>query len=143
MLKISPYGEYSYKRKIFIQNYLDNVRMEAVVMSDQKDVTTKVVTKQEVIKSLAKDFDMTIGSMSSIYNRIEERLNLLLANADEKTNIEIHLFDGVKFESKQTPQRERMDNLTGRRRIYDAKIKAKASLSRRYIEKLNRKKRIT
>ena len=43
------------KEKSSFKNYLDNVRMEAVVMSDQKDVMTKVVTKQEVIKSLAKN----------------------------------------------------------------------------------------
>lgn len=114
-------------------------------MSNQKDkiVTTKVVTKREVIKSLAEEFDMTIKSVSSIYNSLENKIRLMLANADEKTSVEIHLFDGIKIESKLLQSREKLNNLTGERLMLDNRIKAKASLSRRYIEKLNRKKKIT
>ena len=119
--------------------------MEAVMMSNQKDkvVTTKVITKREVIKSLAEEFDMTMKSVSSIYNSLENKIRLMLANADEKTNVEIHLFDGIKIESKLLQSREKLNNLTGERLMLDKRIKAKASLSRRYIEKLNRKKKIT
>ena len=102
-------------------------------MSNQKDkvVTTKVVTKREVIKSLAEEFDMTIKSVSSIYNSLENKIRLMLANADEKTNVEIHLFDGIKIESKLLQSREKLNNLTGERLMLDKRIKAKASLSRR------------
>lgn len=118
--------------------------MEAVTMSDQdKVMTTQVVTKREVIRSLAKEFDMTIKSVSSIYNSLENKVRLTLANADEKTNIEVHLFDGIKIESKLLPSKEKLNNLTGETQRVDKRIKAKASLSRRYMEKLNRKKRIT
>ena len=119
--------------------------MEAVTMSDQKDkvVTTKVITKREVIKSLAKEFDMTVKSVGSIYDSLENRIRLMLGSANEDTNIEIHLFDGVKLESKFLPSKEKLNNLTGKTQRVDNRIKAKASLSRRYLENLNRKKKIT
>lgn len=116
-------------------------------MSDQnKTMTTQVITKQEVIKLLAKECDMTVKSVGSIYNSLENRIRLMLGNVDETTNIEIHLFDGIKLESKFLPSKEKLNNLTGKTQRVDNKIKAKASLSRRYLENLNskeRKKRIT
>lgn len=133
------------KKNIFIQNYLNClIRMEAVTMSDQKEkVATTVVTKREVIKSLADEFQMTIKSVNSIYSSLENKIKMMLANADEKTNVEIHLFDGIKIESKFLPSKVRINNLTGETQRVDKRIKAKASLSRRYLEKLNRKERIT
>lgn len=112
-------------------------------MSNQKDVTTKVITKREVIKSLAEEFNMTIKSVDSIYSSLENKIRLMLANANESTNIEIHLFDGIRIESKLLPSKEKLNNLTGETQRIDKRIRAKASLSRRYMEKLNRKKRIT
>ena len=61
-------------------------------MSDQKEkVATTVVTKREVIKSLADEFQMTIKSVNSIYSSLENKIKMMLANADEKTNVEICL----------------------------------------------------
>ena len=119
--------------------------MEAVAMSNQKNkvATTKVITKREVIRSLADEFDLTIKSVEYIYNSLEDRIKLMLESANEDTNIEIHLFDGIRLESKFLPSKEKINNLTGEKQKVDKRIKAKASLSRRYIEKLNRKKTIT
>lgn len=117
--------------------------MEAVTMSDQKDkvVTTQVITKREVIRSLAEEFNMTVETVGSIYDSLENRIRLMLGSANEDTNIEIHLFDGVKLESKFLPSKEKLNNLTGKTQMVDKRIKAKASLSRRYLENLNRKNR--
>ena len=123
---------------VFILNYSVYNRMEVFAMSDSKNVVTKIVTKKEVIKSLAKDFDISVGLVGSIYNRLEDRIQMILASADDKTNVEIRLFNGVKLESKFIHQREKLDNLTGKMKIYDSKIKAKATFARRYIENLNR-----
>jgi len=114
-------------------------------MSNQNDkvMTTKVITKREVIKSLAEEFDMTIKSVGLIYNSLENRLKLALADADENTNVEFRLFDGVKIEGKMLPSKEKLNNLTGEKHFVDKRITAKASLSRRYLEKLNRKMKIT
>ena len=113
--------------------------MEVVAMSEQNNITTKVITKREVVKSLAEEFNKTIKSVDLLDNSLENKIKLMLTNADEKTNIEIHLFDGIKIKSKLLPSKEKQNNLTGKTQIVDKRIKAKASLSRRYIEKLNSK----
>lgn len=133
----------------FIHNYLDFWdwinKNGGVAMSNQNDkvMTTKVITKREVIKSLAEEFDMTIKSVGLIYNSLENRLRLALADADENTNVEFRLFDGIKIEGKMLPSKEKLNNLTGEKHFVDKRITAKASLSRRYLEKLNRKMKIT
>lgn len=111
-------------------------------MSNQKNnvVATEVITKREVIKSLAHELNMTIGSISSVYNSLENKIKLMLANADDDKNIELRLFDGVKLHSRVVPYRERFDTLTGKRKMYDRKIKVKANFTRTYLNKLNRKK---
>jgi len=109
-------------------------------MSNQKNVVTKIVTRDEVIRFLAQDLGQSIQPMKIRYRLWEDKIRNLLSEANENKDISIHLFDGIKIESKFVPKRERFDTLTGQRKMYDSKIKAKASLSKRYLEKVNRKK---
>lgn len=109
-------------------------------MSDQDNKVTKVVTREEVIKFLAEDLDMTIQEVRKKYRAWEKRITKTLAEANDEKDISIHIFDGIRIESKHLPLREKIDNLTGKRRLYKEKIKPTASVSRRYMEKLNGKK---
>ena len=114
--------------------------MEAIAMSDQKDKVTKVVTREEVIRFLADDLEMTIQDARKKFRAWEKQIKKTLAEANEEKDVSIHIFDGIRIESKYLPLREKVDNLTGKRRVYQEKIKPTASVTRRYMENLNGKK---
>lgn len=110
-------------------------------MNNQKNSVTKIVTRDEVIRFLAKDLGENIQPMRTRYRLWEDKIREILSEAEDGKDVSIRLFDGIKLESKFVPVRERLDTLTGQRKMYDSKVKAKASLSKRYLEKVNRKKK--
>lgn len=109
-------------------------------MNDQKKKsTTKVVTKEQMIKLLAEELNLKTKSIKPIYNSLENKLRYLLSEANENQNVSVRLFEGISFNSQFIPKRQKLDNFTGKKTFYESKIKPKAVITRRYGEKLNQK----
>lgn len=99
----------------------------------------KVVTKENLIKDIAKQTNNNISNVKIIYNTLEDIIFELLSSVNENENTCIRLFEGISLDGVYTPEKTKKNNLTGELSLVKSKIKPKFNITRSYCEKLNDK----
>lgn len=95
------------------------------------------VTKENLIKDIAKQTNKNIGDVKDVYNALEKTIFDLLSSVDVNGDITIRLFEGISLEGTYIPEKIKQNNLTGKKSLVESKIKPKFSITRSYCEKLN------
>ena len=96
---------------------------------------TLKITKEDLVKSIAKQSNSTQKSVREIFNLLEDEIFTLLSSTSEKQNVEIRLFEGITLNGEFMSDKERLNNLTGKVEFVSGRIKPKANISRTYCEK--------
>lgn len=95
------------------------------------------ITKESLIKSVAKQTGNTVGAIKEVYNALEEIIFNTLSSVDEDNNVSIKLFEGISIDGVYVPEKVKKNNLTGEKKLVESKIKPKCNITRSYCEKLN------
>lgn len=97
------------------------------------------ITKETLIKDVAKQTNKTIKDVRNIYNALENTVFDILSSVDVNGDISIKLFEGVSLDGVYIPEKTKQNNLTGEISFVESKIKPKFNITRSYCEKLNEK----
>lgn len=97
------------------------------------------ITKENLIKDIAKQTKDTISNTKDFYNALEEILFNNLSSVNEKQDICIKLFEGISLDGVFVSEKTKKNNLTGEMNLVSSKIKPKFNITRSYCEKLNNK----
>ena len=97
------------------------------------------ITKENLIKDIAKQTNKNIGDVKDIYNTLEETIFDILSSVDMNGDISIRLFEGISLDGIYIPEKTKQNNLTGKVSLVESKIKPKFNITRSYCEKLNDK----
>lgn len=101
------------------------------------DKNKTIYTKEQLIKAIASDCDMTVDFVRRVYNSFEDKIAHLLSTANEQTDVVLRPFSGISISGTFVPEHTKMNYLKGELVHYPDKIKPKASITRRYCEKIN------
>lgn len=97
------------------------------------------ITKESLIKNVAKKANQTITDTKDIYNALEDIIFNLISSVSEEQDVCIKLFEGVTLDGTFISEKTKRNNLTGEIKIVSSKIKPKFNITRSYCEKLNGK----
>lgn len=97
------------------------------------------VTKENLIKEIAKQTNNSICDTKVFYNALEDIIFNLLSSVDENQDVCIKLFEGISLDGKFIAKKTKKNNLTGEMSFVESKIKPKFNITRSYCEKLNNK----
>ena len=97
------------------------------------------VTKESLIKEIAKQTNNSICDTKVFYNALENTIFNLLSSVDENQDVCIRLFEGISLDGKYVPEKEKKNNLTGKVNFVEGRIKPKFNITRSYCKKLNNK----
>lgn len=97
------------------------------------------ITKEMLIKGIAKESKINILDVKDCYNTLENIIFNMLSSVDEEQDVCIKLFEGVTLNGKFSPEKTKKNNLTGEINLVHSKIKPKFNITRSYVEKLNKK----
>lgn len=97
------------------------------------------ITKEKLIKDIAKKTDKSIYETRNFYNALENIIFNSLSDVNEEQDVCIRLFEGISLDGKYVPEKTKKNNLTGETKFVDSKIKPKFNITRSYCEKLNNK----
>ena len=95
------------------------------------------ITKENLIKNIAKKANKTILETKDIYNALEDIIFDILSSTNEEQNVCIKLFEGINLDGTFVPEKSKRNNLTGEIKLVSSKIKPKFNITRSYCEKLN------
>ena len=95
------------------------------------------ITKESLIKDIAKQTNKNINDVKEIYNALENTIFDILSSVDVNGDISIRLFEGISLDGIYVPEKTKQNNLTGRMSLVESKIKPKFNITRSYCEKLN------
>lgn len=95
------------------------------------------ITKEVLIKDIAKQTNNNIGDVKDIYNALEKTIFDALSSVNINGNITIKLFEGISLDGTYIPEKTKKNNLTGEVGFVESKIKPKFNITRSYCEKLN------
>ena len=95
------------------------------------------ITKENLIKDIAKQSNKSIGDIRDIYNRLENTIFDILSSVDINGDVSIRLFEGISLDGVYIPEKIKQNNLTGKTNLVKSKIKPKFNITRSYCEKLN------
>lgn len=95
------------------------------------------VTKENLIRNVAKQTNNSIQDVKDIYNALENLIFDILSSVDEDRDVCIKLFEGVSLEGVYTSEKTKINNLTGKTSLVESKIKPRCNITRSYCEKLN------
>lgn len=98
-----------------------------------------IITKENIIKDIAKQSNNTISDVKDIYNVLENTLFERLSSVDKDKDICIKLFEGISLDGIFCPEKIKTNNLTGEVNLVSSKIKPKFNITRSYRDKLNNK----
>ena len=96
------------------------------------------ITKENLIRDIAKQTNNTISNVRNIYNSLEDIIFDILSSVNEDKDICIKLFEGINLDGIYVPEKEKKNNLTGKISLIESKIKPKCNITRNYCEKLNK-----
>lgn len=99
----------------------------------------KVITKDSLIKNIARNSNQKISDVKDFYDTLESIIFDTLSSVDENQDVCIRLFEGVGLDGKYIPEKTKKNNLTGEVNLVESKIKPKCNITRSYCEKLNNK----
>ena len=97
------------------------------------------ITKENLIKDIAKQTNKTIYDSKIFYNALEDMIFNSLSSVNENNDICIRLFEGISLDGEYVPEKTKRNNLTGKVEFVNSKIKPKFNITRSYCEKLNGK----
>lgn len=97
------------------------------------------VTKENLIKEIAKQTNNSICDTKVFYNALEDIIFNLLSSVDENQDVRIRLFEGISLDGEYVPKKEKTNNLTGETGFVESRIKPRFNITRSYCEKLNNK----
>lgn len=95
------------------------------------------ITKEVLIKDIAKQTDNNIDDVKDIYNALEKTIFDALSSVNTNGNITIKLFEGISLDGIYIPEKTKKNNLTGEVGLVESKIKPRFNITRSYCEKLN------
>jgi nucleoid DNA-binding protein len=98
-----------------------------------------VITKESLIRNIAKYTNNNIYDVREIYNALENIIFETLCSVNEEQDICIRLFEGISLDGKYISEKTKRNNLTGKVSFVESKIKPKFNITRNYCEKLNNK----
>ena len=99
----------------------------------------QIITKEKLIKNIAKQTDENIYHIRDIYNTLENIIFDSLSSVDNEREICIKLFEGISLSGRYMPEKTKKNNLTGEITFVENRIKPKFNVTRSYREKLNGK----
>ena len=97
-----------------------------------------VITKENLIKDIAKQTNIKMSDVKIIYNALENDIFDILSSVDVNGDISIRLFEGISLDGIYVPEKTKQNNLTGKLNFVKSKIKPKFNITRSYCEKLNK-----
>lgn len=97
------------------------------------------ITKENLIKIIAKQSNNTISDTKDFYNTFEDVIFNFLSSVDKEQDVCIKLFEGISLDGTYAPEKTKKNNLTGETNLVHSKIKPKFNITRSYCEKLNGK----
>ena len=97
------------------------------------------ITKDNLIKDVAKQTGKTIKDVRDVYNMLEKTIFDILSSVDINGDISIKLFEGISLDGIYVLEKTKQNNLTGEISLVESKIKPKFNITRSYCEKLNDK----
>lgn len=97
------------------------------------------ITKENLIKHIAKQTNNNISDVRNIYNTLEKTVFDILSSVDTNGDTSIRLFEGISLDGTYIPEKTKKNNLTGKVSFVESKIKPKFNITRSYCEKLNSK----
>ena len=95
------------------------------------------ITKENLIKDIAKQTNKSINDVKDIYNTLEKTIFDILSSVYVNGDISIRLFEGISLDGTYVPEKTKKNNLTGEVSFVESKIKPKFNITRSYCEKLN------
>lgn len=95
------------------------------------------VTKESLIRDMAKQTNKNINDVKDIYNALENAIFDILSSVNTNGDISIRLFEGISLDGTFIPEKTKKNNLTGKTSLVKSKIKPKFNITRSYCEKLN------
>lgn len=98
-----------------------------------------VITKESLIRNIAKNTNNNIYDVREIYNALENIIFDTLYSVNEEQDVCIRLFEGISLDGKYISEKTKRNNLTGKLSVVESKIKPKFNITRNYCEKLNNK----
>lgn len=98
-----------------------------------------IITKENLIKDIAKQSNNTISDTKDFYNTFEDVIFNTLSSVNENKDVRIKLFEGITLDGTYIPEKAKKNNLTGETKLVHSKIKPKFNITRSYCEKLNDK----
>lgn len=97
------------------------------------------ITKENLIREIARQTDNNISDIKFIYNALENYIFNILSSVNENQDVCIRLFEGISLDGSYIPEKTKKNNLTGKTNLVESKIKPKFNITRSYCEKLNDK----
>lgn len=97
------------------------------------------ITKESLIRDIAKQTNKNISDVKDFYNSLENLIFDILSSVDVNGDISIRLFEGISLDGIYIPEKTKQNNLTGETTLVESKIKPKFNITRSYCEKLNSK----
>ena len=95
------------------------------------------ITKDALIRDIAKQSNKDIGDVKDIYNTLEQTIFDILSSVETNGDISIRLFEGISLDGIYISEKTKKNNLTGEVSLVHSKIKPKFNTTRSYCEKLN------
>lgn len=96
-----------------------------------------IITKDTLIRNVAKRANTTITNVREIYNTLEDVIFDTLSSVNEDNDVSIKVFNGITLDGTYMPEKTKRNNLTGEESFVESKIKLKCNITRSYCEKLN------
>lgn len=106
---------------------------------DSQKSNKETITKEQLIRFIAEEYDLNLKTTRQIYSSLENKIKYLLSGANPTKEITVKLFEGITLNSRYIPAKEKIDNLTGNKMMINSRLGVKANVSRRFIEKLNKR----
>ena len=95
------------------------------------------ITKDALIKDIAKQTNKSVSDIKDIYNTLEKTIFDILSSVNINGDVSIRLFEGISLDGTYIPEKTKQNNLTGKLSLVKSKIKPKFNITRSYCEKLN------
>lgn len=112
--------------------------MKFIVTSIRGEEMNERITKETLIKVVAKETENTIADVKEIYNALEKKIFDILSSVEEDKEVSIKLFEGISLNGEFVPEQEKRNNLTGKVSLVDSHIKPKFAITKSYKDKLNK-----
>lgn len=95
-----------------------------------------VFTKDRLIRKISAKTGKGFNYVRKVYDAFESSLMDMLSTADKDTDVTVKLCEGITISSEYLPEKDKLNNLTGKEIKTKEKIKCKASVTRSYCDKL-------